>query len=240
MRNSIRSGLTLTVAAVVLGACALTNPDERPRTEGTQSGFDGNTREALLALKVSGNTYDRQNRLGVTYPEAERINVSYRFEPLSDTDTAPIPLPDEGRVWWYKTEGSDDPVNFTGLHLVHDSEAGVTDEPGSRVEMASRSYKARQYCTGDAGQLPAAMARYVEELQSLGAGIDGDFYLRHFESQDDSGDALRTDIVYVEDLSAMGTNCTTLGAPGEPVDDAAKDVYDGLRQRAEHSIEIMS
>jgi len=236
MRHSIRPVLSAVAVIFALGACALDN--------GTQSGFDGNTQAALVALKVSGNTYDRQNALGEAYPQAERINVSYRMEPLSDTDTAPTPLPEDGRVWWYKNQHADDPSVFTGLHLIS-NDAVVEEVAGARVELAARPYISRQYCRNHETVLPPAIERYMDELEALQAEINGDVYIRHFESTRDGEDGLRTDIVYVEDLSALNTECDALGTPpsvplGDSSSQEADDTYRGLYQRAERSFEILS
>lgn len=229
----LSSGLGMVAAAVLLTGCGF--PDKNP----TQSGPDYNTREAVKELKVSGNSYDRQNELGVIFPKAERINVSYEFIMTVQDKELEIPGQGEGRIWWFAREAPLVPEQFLALHL-YQPDAGYEIGPGDLIKLARRNFTSQEFCVHPGGEDPGPpITNYLSDMKERGFTISDDVYVRRIASKVKDGQEERTDLIYVRDIVRLGYSCEQLGTPTDPRTEAMQNVYEILKKESERSFEIM-
>jgi hypothetical protein len=204
-----------------------------------------NPRESEYVPKVTGNTFDLQNDLAVTLPEAERINVSYLYvQTHRREDYVGAEGYYEGPMWWYQERTLDIPQEYIGIHLLR-ADPDEPENTGNRLKMSKTSYLVQSYCFDlSKDEVPPDIAPYVESFLDLGQPVSTDIYLRRFILQEPrelefEPETERTDLVYIRDIVRLGYTCDMIGDVVEPSPDF-QDIINQLNIDAESAFEVMS
>lgn len=202
-----------------------------------------NPREPEYSPKVGGNTFDLQNSLDVTFPDAQRINISYEYVETEDGEVdVDAPGIYDGTMWWYQERTAEDPEQFIGIHLL--TETGQFDYgPLEAVTLSRTDFVVQNRCIDlRTDALSPDIAPYIDSLMDQGFNLSSDLYVRRFILRDQRATENgfeRTDIVYVHDLVRSGYTCKSLGDLNQPSSEVQAAIQ-RLKDLALEAFEMMT
>ncbi len=199
-----------------------------------------NPKEAAYYPKIGGNTFELQNALDSVLPKAERINVSYEFQPAERSeDYIDAPGIFEGPAWWYEERTAEMPEQFLAIHLLKRDDA-FEEASGALLKMSRTSYNAQTFCFDlSVDEIPPEIQPYIDSVMELGHPISTDIYFRRFMLRNEREENERTDLVYIRDVVRLGYTCKSLGDVVSPSSDR-EGIVNQLRKDSQAAFEIMS
>jgi len=185
----------------------------------------------------AGNTIDLYNDLATTYPTGAKVNVSYRFEYLNTVDR-PSDGDGSDRNYLFAEAGAPRPQRFLKVRVVAPS-APPTPTDATRLWLGTRRYMARADCyTVGAAGVPPAMDALVEEMGDRAPAPGTELFVRVFYPETTEADGQAIQVVFAQDLAALGLTCEAIGNPGRPSEETATAV-NAINADARRSFEIM-